>query len=67
VGALQAGTKENIIPEEAELKLSVRTFDPVVNDAATKRVSEASIARFGADRGRNPGRRRDGVAFTGWS
>jgi hippurate hydrolase len=51
VGALQAGTKENIIPEEAELKLSVRTFDPVVNDdAATKRVSEAFIARFGAER-----------------
>jgi hippurate hydrolase len=31
--------------------LSVRTFDPVVNDdAATKRVSEAFIARFGAER-----------------
>ena len=27
VGALQAGTKENIIPEEATLKLNVRTFD----------------------------------------
>jgi hippurate hydrolase len=88
VGALHAGTKENIIPDEAELKLSVRTFDPrirervlsaierivnaeaaaagapkqpeieltrafdpVVNDdAATKRISEAFIAHFGADR-----------------
>jgi hippurate hydrolase len=88
VGALLAGTKENIIAEEAELKVSVRTFDPrirervlgaiarivhgeaaaagapkqpeiemmrafdpVVNDdAATKRVSEAFIGHFGAER-----------------
>jgi amidohydrolase len=27
VGALQAGTKENVIPEEATIKLNVRTFD----------------------------------------
>jgi hippurate hydrolase len=88
VGALRAGTKENIIPDDAELELSVRTFDPrirervlgaierivtaeaaaagaprppeieltrafepVVNDeVATARVSEAFVARFGADR-----------------
>jgi hippurate hydrolase len=54
-------------PRPPEIE-TMRAFDPVVNDdAATKRVSEAFIARFGADRGRNPGRRRDGVAFTGWS
>jgi hippurate hydrolase len=27
IGALQAGTKENIIPEEATLKMNIRTFD----------------------------------------
>ena len=27
VGALQAGTKENVIPDEAVIKLNVRTFD----------------------------------------
>src|SRR5574340_592016 len=27
VGALQAGTKENVIPDEATIKLNVRTFD----------------------------------------
>jgi len=27
VGALQAGTKENVIPDEANIKLNVRTFD----------------------------------------
>ena len=30
VGALRAGTKENIIPDDAELLLSLRTFDPSV-------------------------------------
>ena len=27
VGSLQAGTKENVIPDEAVIKLNVRTFD----------------------------------------
>src|SRR4051794_15012002 len=30
VGALQAGTKENVIPDDAVIKLNVRTFDPEV-------------------------------------
>src|SRR5574338_1204162 len=34
VGALQAGTKENVIPDEAIIKLNVRTFD----DGVRKRV-----------------------------
>jgi hippurate hydrolase len=44
VGALRAGTKENIIPAEAELLLSVRTFDPVVRErvlAAIERIVKA--------------------------
>ena len=27
IGSLQAGTKENVIPDEAIIKLNVRTFD----------------------------------------
>ena len=27
IGALQSGTKDNVIPDEALLKLNVRTFD----------------------------------------
>ena len=41
VGALQAGTKENIIPDEATLKLNIRTFDEGVRDhimSAVKRI-----------------------------
>jgi hippurate hydrolase len=41
VGSLQAGTKENVIPDEAIIKLNVRTFD----EAVRKRVLE-SIARI---------------------
>lgn len=51
VGALQAGTKENIIPDDATLKLNIRTFDEDVRNhimTAVKRVccaeSQASNA-----------------------
>ena len=51
VGALQAGTKENVIPDEAVIKLNVRTFDEGVRQRvleAIKRIvnaeSEASAA-----------------------
>jgi metal-dependent amidase/aminoacylase/carboxypeptidase family protein len=37
VGSLQAGTKENVIPDEAVIKLNVRTFD----DDVRKRVLAA--------------------------
>lgn len=37
VGALQAGTKENVIPDEATIKLNVRTY----NEDVRKRVLEA--------------------------
>jgi hippurate hydrolase len=53
VGALRAGTKENIIPDEAELLLSMRTFDPEVRqrtlDAIT-RIVRAEAAASGAER-----------------
>ena len=41
IGSLQAGTKENVIPDEAVIKLNVRTFD----EAVRKRVL-ASIERI---------------------
>lgn len=51
VGALQAGTKENIIPEQATLKLNMRTYDEGVREhvmGAVKRIccaeAEASVA-----------------------
>ena len=48
VGALQAGTKENVIPDEAVIKLNVRTFDEKVRqrvlDAITRIVNAESEA-----------------------
>ena len=44
VGVLQAGTKENVIPDEALIKLNVRTFDEGVRKhvlAAIKRIVKA--------------------------
>jgi len=51
VGALQAGTKENVIPDEALLKLNVRTFDPDVRTrvlAAIERIVNAEATASGA-------------------
>jgi hippurate hydrolase len=53
VGVLQAGTKENVIPEEAIIKLNVRTFDAGVRDrvlAAIERIANAEAAASGAPR-----------------
>jgi hippurate hydrolase len=48
VGALQAGTKENVIPDEAIIKLNVRTFDQGVRrrvlDAITRIVNAEAEA-----------------------
>ena len=37
IGALQAGTKDNVIPDEALLKLNVRTFDETVRTPRARR------------------------------
>lgn len=53
IGAMQAGTKENIIPDEATLKLNVRTFNDGVRDhilSAVKRICCAECAASGAPR-----------------
>ena len=51
IGALQAGTKENVIPDEALIKLNVRTFDEGVRTRvldAIKRIVEAEAQASGA-------------------
>ena len=51
VGALQAGTKENVIPDEATIKLNVRTFDEQVRNrvlSAIQRIVNAEAEASGA-------------------
>jgi hippurate hydrolase len=51
VGSLQAGTKENVIPDEALIKLNVRTFDEGVRKrvlAAIERIVKAEAEASGA-------------------
>src|SRR5574337_1345693 len=51
IGSLQAGTKENVIPDEAVIKLNVRTFDEGVRTHvldAIKRIVEAEASASAA-------------------
>jgi amidohydrolase len=51
VGSLHAGDKENVIPDEAVIKLNVRTFDDAVRTrilAAITRIANAEAAASGA-------------------
>jgi hippurate hydrolase len=53
VGVLQAGTKENVIPDEALIKLNVRTFDATVRTRVLKaieRIVNAEAQASGAPR-----------------
>jgi amidohydrolase len=53
IGALQAGTKENIIPDDATLKLNIRTFNEDVKQhilSAVKRICCAECAASNAPR-----------------
>jgi hippurate hydrolase len=53
IGSLQAGTKENVIPDEAIIKLNVRTYDENVRKrvlAAIERIVNAEAAASGAPR-----------------
>jgi amidohydrolase len=53
VGVLHAGTKENVIPDEALIKLNVRTFDEGVRKrvlAAIERIVNAEAQASGAPR-----------------
>lgn len=53
IGALQAGTKENVIPDEAVIKLNVRTFDEGVRSHvldAIRRIVDAEAQASAAPR-----------------
>jgi hippurate hydrolase len=53
VGVLQAGSKANVIPDEALIELNVRTFDAGVRDrvlAAIERIVNAEAEASGAPR-----------------
>ncbi|GAA2347333.1 M20 family metallopeptidase [Saccharopolyspora halophila] len=53
VGALHAGSKENIIPEKAELLVNIRSFDEEVRGRvleAVHRIARAEAAASGAPR-----------------
>jgi hippurate hydrolase len=53
VGTFHAGTKRNIIPDEAKLELTVRSFKPEVQKqllAAIERIARAEAAAAGAPR-----------------
>src|SRR5689334_21486248 len=53
IGALQAGTKDNVIPDEAVLKINVRTFDEQVRAHvldAIERIVQAEATASGAPR-----------------
>lgn len=53
VGQLQAGTKNNVIPDEARLGLNIRSYDRYVRDrvvSAVRRVVNAEAEASGAER-----------------
>lgn len=53
IGSLQAGTKENVIPDDAVIKLNVRTFDAGVRKrvlAAIERIVNAEAEASGSPR-----------------
>ncbi|WP_098406094.1 amidohydrolase [Paramicrobacterium agarici] len=53
IGTMQAGTKNNVIADEARLGLNIRSYDPAVRDrviAAAHRIVNAEAAASGVDR-----------------
>jgi hippurate hydrolase len=48
IGALQAGTKENIIPDDATIKLNMRTYDEGVRDHMLKAIKRICCAECAA-------------------
>ncbi|MCI2423712.1 amidohydrolase [Saccharopolyspora sp. K220] len=53
VGAIKAGTKDNIIPDQAELRVNIRSFDEQVRErmiGAVERIVRAEALASGAER-----------------
>lgn len=55
VGAFNAGTVANIIPDHADLKLTLRSFDPAVRQLLRDGVSETARAAARMSRAPEPG------------
>ncbi len=47
VGAMRAGEAPNVIPEEGELRLSVRAYTPQVRDFLERRIADVAKAQAG--------------------
>ena len=54
IGSLQAGTKENIIPDDATIKLNMRTYDADVRDHMLKAVERICRAESDASNAPRP-------------
>jgi len=54
IGALQAGSKENVIPDEAVIKLNVRTFDEAVRKHVLDAINRIVTAEAEASRASRP-------------
>jgi metal-dependent amidase/aminoacylase/carboxypeptidase family protein len=54
IGSLQAGTKENIIPDDATIKLNMRTYDEDVRDHMLKAVERICRAECEASNAPKP-------------
>ena len=54
IGSLQAGTKENIIPDEATIKLNVRTYDEDVREYMLKSIRRICCAECDASGAERP-------------
>ena len=54
VGSLQAGTKENIIPDDATIKLNIRTYNEDVRDHILKAVQRICRAECEASNAPRP-------------
>nr|WP_308162723.1 amidohydrolase [Nocardia alni] len=53
VGSMRAGTQNNIIPDQAELQLNIRTYTPEVRErvlTAVRRIIQAEATASGAQR-----------------
>jgi amidohydrolase len=54
VGAIHAGTAANIIPDDAELLVNIRTYDPDVRDRTLEAVERITQAEAAASRAPKP-------------
>jgi hippurate hydrolase len=54
IGSLQAGTKENIIPDDATIKLNMRTYDEGVRDHMLQAVKRICCAECDASNAPRP-------------